>query len=63
MTSMTSMWSTVEANAWSRDFDYDNYVILYRKEFPQGTPFKEETYKKFCAVFYSVMTKDIGNDC
>lgn len=56
------MWSTPEANAWSRDFDYENYVLLFKTEFPIGTPFKEETYKAFCKVFESIMERSFKED-
>ena len=57
---MSNMWDTVEANAWSRGFDYDNYISLYKKVFPQGTPFKENTYLAFCGIFESLMVKDMN---
>ena len=55
---MTNMWNTVEAAAWARNFDYENYVLLYKKVFPTGTPFKKETYLGFCKLFGSTITED-----
>ena len=59
---MTNMWDTVEANSWSRDFDYENYTHMFKKVFPQGTPFKEESYLAFCNIFESLMVKDFNAD-
>lgn len=59
---MDNMWSTVEASAWSRDFDYENYVLLHKKVFPKGTPFSEETYKEFCTIFHNIMERSFKND-
>ena len=58
---MTTLWDSVEANAWSRDFDYQNYILLYKKVFPSGTPFKEVFYKSFCQLLESNMEKDLDD--
>jgi len=58
---MNTMWNTPEANAWARNFDYSDYVSLYKKEFPTGTPFKEKTYLEFCTVFENLMLRSFKN--
>jgi len=58
---MTTLWDSVEANAWARGFAYGDYVILYKKVFPTGTPFKLEFYNAFCQLLESHMDKSYSD--
>lgn len=63
---ITSIWSTPEADAWSRDFGYEGYcnlVFLY-KGLGKVTsdPVTEECYLGLCEVFSNEMIYNIGKD-
>lgn len=51
MTIKPSIWGSAECDAWSRGFDYDNYLMHHHKRQEQGKIFSEEGYRLVCAVF------------
>jgi hypothetical protein len=60
-----NIYGTVEADAWSRDFDYENYLSLFKRRYPEpskwGSAFTEEGYRLFCvAMWHEVKARPIG---
>jgi len=54
-----SIWSTPEAEAWCRDFDYENYLIRHSKHLDcTSKPVQETTYKLLCQAFENEMCSD-----
>lgn len=44
-----NIWSTAEADAWGRDFDYADYMMLCERK--DVVPFSERIYYAFKEVF------------
>lgn len=54
-----TIWKTVECEAWSRGFDYRDYVdVLCRAN--NVKPLAESTYIMLCSAFEHQMWLDIG---
>jgi len=45
-----SIWNSIEANCWSRDFDYSNYLIYHAKANCKGETLSFEGYKNLCTL-------------
>lgn len=54
-----NIWRTPEAEAWCRDFDYENYVLLHKKSNCLAAPFPEKIYDMLCGVFETHMIDDM----
>lgn len=56
-----NIWCTIEADAWSRDFDYAGYVrfcdLLSDKK-----PVSKTEYQLLCAQFDEQMALDLAED-
>ena len=59
---INSIWTTPEVGAWSRNFDYENYLSFVSKINPDQQPFSEDGYQALCAVLDDEMEKDFGYD-
>jgi hypothetical protein len=46
---MNSIWNTVEAEAWSRSLQYEDYVSLHKRNV--SNPLRKEAYKLICQAF------------
>ena len=46
-----SIWTTVEVDAWSRAFNYNDYLDLHSKAGCKGSPLSFDTYQSFCELF------------
>lgn len=53
-----SIWSTVECDAWSRDFDYENYLGLYNKITGDDSKISKNTYSLICQAFDNQFKED-----
>lgn len=42
-----SIWSSVEVDAWSRDFDYTNYLNLHKQLGVKGSALHIDAYDAF----------------
>lgn len=55
----SGIWKTPEADAWSRGFDYKNYVYLHELYFKKGLlrsePLIEIVYLRLCEAFHLAM--------
>ena len=51
-----SIWSTVEAEAWSRGFRYEDYVNLHYKN--STNALTEKSYQLICQAFDADLEKD-----
>lgn len=60
MSNITSIWGTSEAEAWCRNFDYENYRWIHNQMSCEAKPFSEDGYKAICVVFEDEMIRDIG---
>jgi hypothetical protein len=60
-----SIWSTPECDAWSRGFDYSNYLLLHSryksKETVTSNPVSPTTYAMLGLAFYNQMEEDFTN--
>lgn len=45
-----SIWGTVEVDAWSRDFNYDNYINLHKQYNCAGNPMTFDGYARLCEL-------------
>lgn len=53
-----SIWSSVEADCWSRNFDYDNYLAYHKKSGCISTPMTKDGYALLCrALDYDMKEK------
>lgn len=52
-----NIWNCVECDAWSRDFDYEEYIDLYNKRNEGHSMFSEDGYRALCAVFEDEMAR------
>ena len=50
---MNTIWSTFECNAWSRNFEYVDYVKMFnrKKQDNESAPVSEKTYNALCKAF------------
>lgn len=51
LTIKPSLWTTVECEAWSRGFDYDNYLELHQKRQEGCKVLTEDAYRVFCEAY------------
>jgi hypothetical protein len=56
-----SIWSTIECDAWSRDFDYANYLRIRELSGIQSNPVSEEMYLNLKHAFETEMRNDFLN--
>jgi len=57
---VVSIWASLEVLAWSRDFDYENYLHLHSlQQEPRSKPLCKDAYKIFCTAMQLQMTTDI----
>lgn len=47
---MNSIWSSVEADAWSRGFDYEDYLHLHKQSCLEARVVSEKAYYRLCAA-------------
>ena len=57
---MNSIWSSLEGDAWARDFNYEAYLEHHKSTGCLGTPLDAVAYRDFCHVLESVMIRSIG---
>lgn len=50
---ITSFWSTPEVDAWSRGFDYAEYLRLCNLAAPAANPLSELGYQRLCDLLNS----------
>ena len=43
-------WGSIETDCWSRDFDYKEYVVYFRKANIHSTPVGEKEYNDLCKL-------------
>lgn len=53
------IWKTPEADAWSRGFNYAEYVNTICK-YCKITPISENLYRALCTAFEDEMEREIG---
>ena len=53
-----SIWSSIECDAWSRDFDYKNYLLLYTQLTSEESKISEKTYSLICKAFENQFDED-----
>lgn len=46
---MSSIWNTVEAEAWACGFQYEDYINLHKRK--GSNPLKEGAYNLVCQAF------------
>jgi hypothetical protein len=56
----TSIFSTVECDAWARDFDYQNYLERHEFSGCRGATLGKDAYDAFCQVMDAQLESDIG---
>lgn len=56
-----SIWSTVECYAWSRNFDYEEYLDMHSKSGTTGEPASAGMYADLCAAFDYELENDNAN--
>lgn len=49
-----SIWATVEISAWSRNFDYNNYIILHKANGCTGKLLTLDAYQALCELFNTI---------
>lgn len=54
------MWGTIEADAWSRGFGYDDYLNLYQRSVGGVGFFCAEAYELICKAFEVQMEYNLG---
>ncbi len=59
---ITSIWNTPEAEAWARDFDYNDYLKHFSKFNSTSGPVKIQVYYKFCEAFELALELGIGDE-
>jgi hypothetical protein len=52
-----TIWCTVECDAWSRAFDYQNYLSLHRRSGTTSKAVTEQMYYTLCTAFESEMVR------
>lgn len=52
---MSNIWRTSEFKAWSRDFNYEEYLKLHRDLKCEGAVVSLLTYNKLCVVMNDEM--------
>lgn len=57
---LTSIWNTAECSAWSRDFDYDNYLMLHATWPTKSRPVDVSTYAMLRRAFDNQMSLDFS---
>jgi hypothetical protein len=55
-----SIWSTPEAEAWARNFRYEDYLRIHETMCLSANPVSEQMYRELCFVFEQEMCRDIG---
>lgn len=56
------MWETVEVDAWSRHFSYEDYVSLHRRSGHVCNALCEEAYELVCAALDVQLEHDHGDE-
>jgi hypothetical protein len=46
----SNFWRTVEVDAWSRNFDYEEYLEIHHKACVTGQPLTCDGYYHFCVL-------------
>lgn len=54
----TSIWGSIECDAWSRDFDYANYLNIHSLSSIQSNPVSREMYVFLKRAFETEMRDD-----
>lgn len=52
---LTSIWNSVEVDAWSRDFKYLEYIDLHQKTLQKGAPLSYKAYNALRLVLHASM--------
>lgn len=45
-----NFWKTVEVDAWSRDFNYNDYRLFHLQTGCEGKPLDLDTYDALCDI-------------
>lgn len=53
-----TVFSSIEADAWSRCFTYEDYVECYNRVFPGSSPVAVDVYELLCQAFELQMEHD-----
>ena len=56
------MWGTVEADAWSRNFSYEDYVNLHRQSGYVCNALCKEAYELICEALEVQLEYDRGDE-
>lgn len=56
------IWMTAEVDAWSRGFDYADYIDLRQKRGDTSAPLSERGYKSLCDLLRTEMTQEFEAD-
>lgn len=59
---MNSIWSTVEVDAWSRGFDYEDYLHLHSTSGIKQVPLARRAYYELCIALYMNMDEDLEEE-
>lgn len=56
------MWGTIEAEAWSRNFEYGDYVSLHRQSGYVCNALCKEAYELVCKAWEVQLTHDFKDE-
>lgn len=56
------MWKTIEADAWSRNFSYEDYVNLHRQSGYVCNALCKEAYELVCEALEVQLEYDHGDE-
>ena len=55
-----NIWQSVECDAWSRNFNYEDYLYFHMKSGDLGRVFTRQGYEAFCELMDSEMERDMN---
>lgn len=55
---ITSIWNTIECDAWSRDYRFSEYIAFHKKTGSPAAPLSSKAYVSLCTMFYDLMEEE-----